>query len=119
MGLERLKEALESNDWEGDDDDLGEDITLDDLEEDDDEAEGSIGFGIDASEMEEDMAGMKRAIYGGGLGLEEGDENEADQDEEVEKLQAMMLKMQAVRGKCTIAIAWDSIDRNRYGCRFA
>ena len=98
MGLERLKEALESNDWEGGDD-LGEDITLEDLDEDDEEAEGSIGFGIDANEMEEEMAGMKRAIYAGGLGMEEEDENEADRDEEVEKLQAMMLKMQAVRGK--------------------
>ena len=48
---------------------------------------------------EEEMAGMKRAIYAGGLGMEEEDENEADRDEEVEKLQAMMLKMQAVRGK--------------------
>jgi hypothetical protein len=99
MGLERLKEALEANDWEGG---LSEDVTLDDLDEDDEEAEGSIGFGIDATEMEEEMQGMKRAIYGGGLGLEDEDENEADQDEEVEKLQAMMLKMQAVRGKCCI-----------------
>jgi hypothetical protein len=97
MGLERLKEALEANDWEGGDD-LGEDITLEDLDQDEEEAEGSIGFGIDASEMEEEMAGMKRAIYGGDHGME-GDENEVDQDEEVEKLQAMMLKMQAVRGK--------------------
>jgi hypothetical protein len=98
MGLERLKEALEANDWEGGDD-LGEGITLEDLDEDDEEAEGNIGFGIDASEMEEEMVGMKRAIYAGVLGMEEEDENEADQDEEVEKLQAMMLKMQTVRGK--------------------
>ena len=98
MGLERLKEAFEANDWEGGDD-LGEDLTLEDLDGDGEEAEGSIGFGIDPSEMEEEMAGMKRAIYGGDLGMEEEDENEADQDEEVEKLQAMMLKMQAVRGK--------------------
>ena len=98
-GLERLKEALEANDWEGGDE-LGEHITLEDLEEDDEEAEGSIGFGIDASEMEEEMVGMKRAIYGGGLGIEEDeDEADQDQDQEVEKLQAMMLKMQAVRGK--------------------
>ena len=100
MGLERLKEALEANDWEGGDH-IGEDITLEDLDEDDDGAEGSIGFGIDPDEMEEEMAGMKKAINAGGLGLEEVDEDEADQDQEVEKLQAMMLKMQAVRGKCS------------------
>jgi hypothetical protein len=100
IGLERLKEALESNDWEGANQ-LGEDFTLDDLDDDEDEdGEGSIGFDIDPAEMEEEMAGMKRAIYGGGLGLEE---DETEQDEEVEKLQTMMLKMQAVRGKyCTL-----------------
>ncbi|KAG0648660.1 Small nuclear ribonucleoprotein Sm D3 [Hyphodiscus hymeniophilus] len=92
-GLGRLKEALESNDWEGDDE-SGE-VDLEDFDEEDDEAEGSKGFGIDAEEMEMEMAGMKRAIYGGGLDLEE-DENDDDQDDEVEKLQTMMLKMQAV-----------------------
>lgn len=40
------------------------------------------------------MKGMKEAIYGNG--------DEEDEDEEVEKLQAMMLKMQAVRGMCII-----------------
>ena len=41
------------------------------------------------------MFGMKRAIYGGG---EEGEEEGEEDDDEVEKLQAMMLRMQAVRG---------------------
>jgi hypothetical protein len=40
------------------------------------------------------MKGMKEAIYGAGMGIEE----EVDHDEEVEQLQAMMMKMQAVRG---------------------
>jgi hypothetical protein len=93
MGLVRLKEALEANDWEGGDD-FGEDINLEDLEKDNENSEGSVGFGIDASEMEDEMTGMKRAIYGGGEV-----EDEADQDMEVERLQAMMLKMQAVKGK--------------------
>jgi hypothetical protein len=93
MGLERLKEALEANDWGGGEE-LAEELDLENLEDEDD-SEGSLGFGIDRSEMEEEMAGMKQAIYGG-----EVEENEADaeQDHEVEKLQAMMLKMQAVRG---------------------
>lgn len=97
MGLERLKEALEANEWDGGDD-ADEEPILDVLGEDNEEAEGSIGFDIDAAEMEEEMAGMKRAIYGGSLGLEE-EGGETDQDQEVEKLQAMMLKMQAVRGE--------------------
>jgi hypothetical protein len=99
VGVERLKEALETNDWEGADE-LNPAIDLGDLDGgDDDEDEGSIGFGIDPSEMADEMAGMKRAIYGGSLGEDaEGDE-EAEDDDEVEKLQAMMLKMQVVRGK--------------------
>jgi hypothetical protein len=97
MGLERLKEALEANDWDGGDDFEGE-IDLDDLDGDEDDGEGSVGFEIDPAEMEAEMAGMKQAIYGGGLDKEDENDNEGE-DEEVEKLQAMMLKMQAVRGK--------------------
>lgn len=96
MGMERLKEALEANDWEGNDE-LGDAIDLEAF--DDDSDAGSIGFGLDAKdreEMEREMRGMKQAIYGGGDGE---DEEEDPSDKDVEDLQAMMLKMQAVRGK--------------------
>lgn len=99
MGLDRLKEALESNDWEGED--LEASVDIDDFEDDaesDDDGEGSLSFGIDRDEMEEDMKGMKQAIYGGTISGGELDKDEVEQDQEVEKLQAMMLKMQAVRG---------------------
>lgn len=97
MGLERLKEALEANDWAGGEE-YGGEIDFDKLEEDDDADEsGSLDFGIGSEEMKDEMAGMKRAIYGGGA--EDEDEEMQDEDEEeVEKLQTMMLKMQAVRG---------------------
>jgi hypothetical protein len=95
MGIERLREALETNDWESNE--LGEELSLEDLEDEDEEGEGSIGFGIEAAEMEMEMFGMKQAIYGGNNGEEMDDEG--GQDEEVEQLQAMMLRMQAVRGK--------------------
>lgn len=99
MGIERLKEALEANDWDGGDD-MDGDFDLEDLEERDAENEGSLGFGIDPAEMEAEMAGMRQAIYGGSnLEEEEGHIHEEDGDKEVEKLQAMMQKMQAVRGK--------------------
>lgn len=97
--MERLKEALEANDWEGGDD-LEVDIGLDTLanEEGDDDG-GSVGFSLDAEEMEAEMAGMKRAIYGGGNLDEEGEGlDETEADKEVEQLQAMMLRMQAARG---------------------
>jgi hypothetical protein len=97
MGIERLKEALEANDWESNE--LGESINLEDFGDDDEcEGEGSIGFGIEAAEMEMEMFGMKQAIHGSD-NAEENDDEE-DQGEEVEQLQAMMLRMQAVRGKC-------------------
>jgi hypothetical protein len=98
MGLERLKEALETNEWDGDDGSEGN-LNLEDFEADDDETEGSIGFGIDPAEMEEEMAGMKQAIYSSGAGREDEIEDESAGDKEIEQLQAMMLKMQAVRGK--------------------
>jgi hypothetical protein len=98
MGIDRLKEALEANDWEGDN--LEAAIDPDGLEGgDDSDGEGSLGFGIDRDEMEEEMKGMKQAIYDGTISGGEVDQDEAEQDDEVEKLQAMMLKMQAVRGK--------------------
>jgi hypothetical protein len=101
MGIERLKEALEANDWDGGDD-LGDDINPEDFEDDDEEAEGSIGFGIEAAEMEAEMFGMKQAIYGGRIGENE-DVDDTEGDKEVEQLQEMMLKMQAVRGRYSIS----------------
>jgi hypothetical protein len=99
VGVERLKEALETNEWDGNDD-VGGEVDLDELEADDDEkGEGSLGFGIDPTEMEEEMSGMKQAIYGGWDGEEDEIGDEAAGDKEIEQLQAMMLKMQAVRGK--------------------
>lgn len=102
VGIERLKEALEANSWEGDD--LDVDIDFDNFE-DEDEGEGSIGFDIDPAEMQEEMAGMKQAIYGGGNLDDEPDAlDDREGEKEVEELQAMMLRMQAVRGKDFLSI---------------
>lgn len=101
LGVARLKEALEANDWDGADDAEGG-VDLDDFEagDQDGDDEGSIGFGIDPAEMEEEMAGMKQAIYGGGAaGVDDEIEDEETGDREIQQLQAMMLKMQAVKGK--------------------
>ncbi|EKD20456.1 uncharacterized protein L3040_004256 [Drepanopeziza brunnea f. sp. 'multigermtubi'] len=101
LGMDRLKEALEANDWEGSDE-LGDAIDLDGLEEDDSDDAASIGFGLgaaDKAEMEKEMRGMKMDIYAGSIsggGDDRGDAEEPS-DKDVEDLQAMMLKMQAVR----------------------
>jgi hypothetical protein len=96
MGIERLREALETNDWESNE--LSESIDLEDFDKGEGEGEENIGFGIEAAEMEMEMFGMKQAIYRSSNGEENDDEEGGDK--EVEQLQAMMLRMQAVRGKC-------------------
>ncbi|KAM3083658.1 hypothetical protein ACMFMG_002225 [Clarireedia jacksonii] len=94
MGIERLKEALEANDWDGGDD-LGGDLDLDDIDGDDDD-DKSLGFGLEAAEMEMEMFGMKQAIAGEPSGSGDADED-ANQADEVDQLEALMLRMQAVR----------------------
>src|SRR6187402_3179439 len=120
MGVERLKEALEANDWEGSDE-LGDAIDPEDFDGDSD-GERSIGFGLDAidrAEMEREMLGMKQAIYGAGRGDGEDDEEEDPSDKDVEDLQAMMLKMQAVRGKFLSPVSRTWTDFRRLGCGYA
>ncbi|KAF7900099.1 hypothetical protein EAF00_004435 [Botryotinia globosa] len=94
MGLERLKEALEANEWEGGDDD-GEGIDLGDFEDDGDDNK-SIGFGIEAAELEMEMFGMKQAIYGESS-EKTNPEGEIENEDGVEQLEALMLRMQAVK----------------------
>ena len=83
MGIERLREALETNDWESNE--LGEAVGLEDF---DDGGEGSIGFGIEAAEMEMEMFGMKQAIYEGSKG--EGNQDEEVEDEGVDELRGTL-----------------------------
>jgi hypothetical protein len=120
MGIERLREALETNDWESNE--LGEGISPEDFGDEDEvegegEGEGSVGFGIEAAEIEMEMFGMKQAIYAGGN--EEENDDEEYQDEGVEQLQAMMLRMQAVRGKYFLKYIRISTNSQRYGGRYA
>jgi len=93
QGVERVREAVEANDWAGGDEGEDGELDLDGLE--DSDGEGSVGFGIDPEEMREEMEGMKRAIYGGG----EDEESGEDEKKDVEEMEALMRKMQAMRGK--------------------
>lgn len=98
MGMQRVKEALEANDWAGDDD---EGLDFEDFEDDE---EGSTGFAErEAAEMMGEMFEMKRAIYGGRGDDRDADvEGQEDDDEiSVEQLEAMMLRLQAVKGMFT------------------
>jgi len=98
VGIERIREALEANDWVGPEDET----FLGGLEGDGDGSEE--GFGLEAAELETEMFGLKRAIHGDGpttFTSEEptGLEGERGEDDEVEKLESMVRKMQAVKGE--------------------
>lgn len=78
VGIERLKEALEANEWDGVElDALSDDLGLDD------------GFGAEAAQVEREMMGLKMAV--------QGDESDEGGDESVDELETMMLKMQAIK----------------------
>lgn len=105
-GVDRVKEALEANDWTGGDDAGVEDGLLEDWEEGGDvlagdgEGEG-IGFTIERREMESEFRRLQFAMAGAdasGDGEEAGEENEENEAMRVEELEEMMRKMIVVKG---------------------
>ncbi|KAL9640403.1 MAG: hypothetical protein Q9164_000285 [Protoblastenia rupestris] len=103
MGLARLKEMLEANEWEGKDggglgDVLDEDEGLDDglaLEEDLDEVDKTDVEG-DTGELKERL--LKVDAVKGQAGRTENEVDEyGGEDDDARALESMMLKMQAVR----------------------
>jgi hypothetical protein len=122
MGLARVREALEANDWSGGRDvtQLGLGMGSDDDEEGDEKGGSkrkgrkvsgdgddefdpeSLDFGFDR----EDFVGLRKAILTGGMGDTDADDPKGDRkddddenldDEEIQKVERMMLKLQAVR----------------------
>ena len=97
-GVERVKEALEANDWNGEyDTELGMELSGVDAHK--ESMEGlrgeDIGFGFERAQMEREFMGLKMAMKSDSD--EEGIEEE-DEKIQVEKFEGMMLKMQAVKG---------------------
>lgn len=89
VGLDRLKEALEANEWDG---------RIDDTQTDDD-LENELGLGDRKlrdwePELETDGAGMHDAI----LMHDNKDKADIESDMQVQELENMMLKMQAIKG---------------------
>ncbi|KAI9763281.1 MAG: hypothetical protein M1840_000763 [Geoglossum simile] len=98
LGLERIKEALEVNNWATNDDNL--DSPLLGETEDQDDGGRETGFSAEAAELEQEIVGLKMAIYGNGLAEEDEDASGGggkDQEFQVEQLEAVMLRLQAVR----------------------
>ncbi|KAK8170396.1 alpha and gamma adaptin binding protein p34-domain-containing protein [Phyllosticta citribraziliensis] len=94
VGVERVREALEANDWDGDDVGAGLDLGLGD--EDGDEGDWHSSFAAEEAEMGFELAGMKAAI-GGGADDDGDDDDDADQAAEVEELERMMSKLQGIK----------------------
>ena len=98
VGMARLKEALEANEWEYQGGDDFED--LDDLGLGGDDA--NLGFGEETIQAQMEMWEMQSAIREEGQGEEMGKNNGEEEgnevrDQDVQELEGMMLKMQAVR----------------------
>ncbi|KAJ5155207.1 Alpha/gamma-adaptin-binding protein p34 [Penicillium capsulatum] len=105
-GMPRLKEVLETHDWSASsglqDPDVDPEI---DFESDDDlerellglsSSADTPGFGHEVHELEREMLGLRMAIESGG-GDGEVDEDEKDEELKVESMDALMLRMQAIR----------------------
>ena len=98
VGVERLREVLETNEWEG-----GKEGGYEDEDEGEGEEGGGMGMGVEVGELRGEMmelrgVGEEEGVGGEAGGEVEGEEGEEDGgDEEVRALEGMMLKMQAVR----------------------
>ena len=103
VGLARLRQVLETADWEGDGGDVdgdGDEDGLEDVFGDD----GELGEGDLQTEMQRVLGlgerGMKEPILSSSADLDEKGEQRDEEDEEdegVEDLQHMFLKLQAAR----------------------
>ncbi|RPB00039.1 hypothetical protein L873DRAFT_1789253 [Choiromyces venosus 120613-1] len=106
-GMERVKEALEANDWAADDE-LGEDGDEEDVgsfgsfENGEDDGEGMDPLKFIGDEMGREMFGLHRAIFGDeestGESSVHGVTDDEDEEAQVEKLEAMMMRMSALKG---------------------
>lgn len=99
--MPRVKEVLETHDWTAsgdtlDADELGSDDDFDDFVS-GDRSTHSRGFGEEVNELEREMFGLRMAIERGGDGHEDSEEDENGEDK-VESIEALMMRMQSIRG---------------------
>jgi hypothetical protein len=92
-GIDRVREALETTEWDGADDDFGDILGEDDLDNLGEDGNGEWGaFSMEEAEMNMELLGMKTAVNGGSAA------NEDDEAVQVEELERMMSKLQAIKG---------------------
>lgn len=97
--MRRVREVLETHDWAP---------SIDPAEEDPDGEADEIekmllggdedtGFGLEVNELEREMVGLRFAIGRGGS-REEDSQEEGDEELRVDAVEALMLRMAAIRG---------------------
>ncbi|KAJ5983662.1 Alpha/gamma-adaptin-binding protein p34 [Penicillium waksmanii] len=95
-GMPRIKEVLETHDWSA----AGEDGLDDDLEAEllGFDREGGSGFGMEVNELEREMLGLRMAIErGGGDGDSDGEIDGDEEDDKVESMETLIMRMQSLR----------------------
>ena len=105
--MRRIRQILETHDWSEDTDNDanadGNGLEDDDLEEHLLGLDSSRGFNLEVNELEREMVGLRMAIERGGDGSDFEDETvdddgDGDDDIKVESMEALMLRMQAIKG---------------------
>ena len=127
QGMQRIRQILETHDWSEDtdtDNDAnaeGTGLEDDDLEEHLLGLDSSRGFNLEVNELEREMVGLRFAIERGGDGsdfgdMEDGDEDgDGDDDIKVESMEALMLRMQAIKGMSSLPFYFiPDANRTRY-----
>lgn len=115
-GMERLREALEANDWSGAGSlGLGEldDDELDELAGDDSvDKDGNVNTGLklEANEMEREMFGLRQAILEAGI---KDDYLDDDEEIKVEELQAAIQRLQGIKGMPQRDLLYLTIIKNK------
>ncbi|CAG8045205.1 unnamed protein product [Penicillium salamii] len=98
-GMPRIKEVLETHDWSMTSAGVEDDADSEDgLEDQLLGMDGSRGFGNEVHELEREMFGLRMAIErGGGDGDEDEDEDDGDKEIDVETMESLMMRMQAIK----------------------
>ena len=101
LGLERLKEALETNEWDG-----GGDLGADELDLEELGLREHENTEDDVELERDDVVGLREAI----LGDHASEEEDTEGDAQVQELESMMLKMQAIKGLSRLPCFASKID---------
>ncbi|KAL2826574.1 hypothetical protein BJY01DRAFT_145324 [Aspergillus pseudoustus] len=94
QGMRRIKEVLETHGWAGGAEaDTGHPDDDDDLERELLGLDENEGLKLEANELEQEMVGLKLAIGRGG----DGDDEEGDEELRVDAVEALLMRMRAIR----------------------